>query len=208
LVFVGRLAPSLTTMPVEKMCPLLFAQHPIFLQVAALRAPSGRRSKMMARRRFNPPAVFLTRPPPPLRSRDRDCFNEFRGCGSARASGQTPPSKNCSGGSLKVCRGSPRRDRCIKLSNCLRSPVFVHAPQCDLRRSRCAKSLRHAELSIVREAAGFLPQWRSASHAPELERRICFEGPRGVAVKRLRRFRRSETRHLARRDGAKCSCTS
>jgi hypothetical protein len=81
-LFSDRLVPSLTTICSEKLCPRRFAEHPISLWGATCCAFSGRRSKMMARCRFNPPAIFLSRPPPPRPSRDRDCWHEIKGCGS------------------------------------------------------------------------------------------------------------------------------
>jgi len=137
----------------------------------------------------------------------------------ARPSVQIPPSENGSGRCRNLCIRPSPRDQCIYHSKCGRSAVFVRAPRGDLRISRRAKYLRRAEFSIsgrrqvsdLRRGrqifdefvnplpAGFQCAGAAVAH--------CFENPKLFAPTRLRRFRRSDTHHLARGDGSQNAST-
>jgi hypothetical protein len=139
--------------PLEKMCPLPFVGHPSSqtgseTACALLR----RRSKMLARRRLNPSAVFLSRPPPGIpvyRGEVRRFGRRFwRGRSRPNRCATARPENGCCS---ELDMHPPRRKQCIPLSSYARSALLLHAPRRSLRISRCGKYLVHAEAFEVRK---------------------------------------------------------
>jgi hypothetical protein len=90
---------------------------------------------MLAGRRFNPPAIFPSRPPPKLPWGNPNFF--------ARARDATSLVRAC------------------KHRNCGRSAVLMRAPRSDLRIITVREVLRPRRMFRCPETAGFLPQCRS-----------------------------------------------